>query len=224
MGLVKLRFLEFFVVIVLFIEVGCSLFGIRETERFRAGYREKGLASWYGIEEHGKPTASGEPFNMFDYTAAHRRLPFGSLVEVTNLKNDKKVVVRINDRGPFIAGRIIDLSYLAAKRIDMLEDGIVPVEIRVIGFEAKPKGNLNRTFYGYYVQVGAFLDKNRAYNLRDLIKMTFGKDGEVIAVVVDNRIFYRVLIGPFTKEAEARGFSVDVEGIAGTRGLVRDYR
>jgi rare lipoprotein A len=95
-------------------------------------YRQVGKASYYGREAHGEPTASGEKFNMNAVTAAHKTLPFGTRVRVTNRANNKSVVVRINDRGPFVAGRIIDLSYAAAKRIDMLAAGVADVEIVVI--------------------------------------------------------------------------------------------
>ena len=91
-----------------------------------------GAASWYGREHHGRKTASGEPFNMFGYTAAHKTLPFGTKVRVVNLINGKDVVVSINDRGPFTDGRIIDLSYAAAKSIGMIEVGIAQVKIEVI--------------------------------------------------------------------------------------------
>ncbi len=93
---------------------------------------EYGYASYYGPGFNGKLTASGEVFNMYDYTAAHRYYPFGTLVEVTNLENGRKVVVRINDRGPYKAGRIIDLSYAAAKKLGMIGKGVVKVKLRVI--------------------------------------------------------------------------------------------
>ena len=95
-------------------------------------YREVGKASYYGREFHGKATASGEKFNMHALTAAHKTLPFGTVVRVTHRGNKKSVVVRINDRGPFVAGRVIDLSYAAAKRIDLLAAGVADVEIVVI--------------------------------------------------------------------------------------------
>ena len=91
-----------------------------------------GYASWYGPGFHGRRTASGEIFNMYDYTAAHRTLPFGTRVKVTNLKNGRSVIVRINDRGPAKKNRIIDLSYQAAKKIGMIRDGIVKVRVEVI--------------------------------------------------------------------------------------------
>ena len=95
-------------------------------------FSQKGIASWYGKEDHGDLTASGEPYNMYEYTAAHRTLPFGTLVKVTNLKNGKSVVVRINDRGPFVRGRIIDLSYASARKIGMIKQGTALVSLEVI--------------------------------------------------------------------------------------------
>lgn len=95
-------------------------------------YGSVGIASWYGSEFSGKKTASGERFNPDKMTAAHKVLPFGTRVRVTNLSNDRQVVVTINDRGPFIRGRIIDLSRGAARRLDMIEDGIAKVKIEVL--------------------------------------------------------------------------------------------
>lgn len=93
------------------------------------GYHAEGQASYYGARHHGNKTASGERFDQNALTAAHRSLPFGSRVQVTNLRNDKRVVVRINDRGPFTKKRIIDLSHKAAEQLDMLRDGVVPVRV-----------------------------------------------------------------------------------------------
>lgn len=92
---------------------------------------EYGLASYYGPEFHGKSTASGEIFDQHDLTCAHRDLPFGTRVRVTNTKNNRSVIVRVNDRGPWVRGRVIDLSYAAAKKIGMLGDGVVRVKIEV---------------------------------------------------------------------------------------------
>lgn len=91
-----------------------------------------GTASWYGVPFHGRLTANGERYDMFHLSAAHKTLPFGSLVLVTNLKNQKKVTVRINDRGPYVQGRSIDLSYEAAKALAMLDRGTAPVKLEVI--------------------------------------------------------------------------------------------
>jgi rare lipoprotein A len=96
------------------------------------GYRAEGKASYYGARHHGNKTASGERFDQNALTAAHRSLPFGSRVLVTNLRNDKSVVVRINDRGPYSKGRLIDLSHKAAAQIDMLRAGVVPVRVEAL--------------------------------------------------------------------------------------------
>lgn len=97
-----------------------------------SGYVQYGKASYYGDEFHGRKTASGEIFNKWDYTCAHKKLPFDTRVKVTNLKNQKTTIVRVNDRGPFVKGRIIDLSFAAAKKIGMIKDGVVKVKIEVL--------------------------------------------------------------------------------------------
>lgn len=91
-----------------------------------------GLASWYGARHHGRPTASGDSFDMHALTAAHRTLPFGTLVRVTNLENGRAVIVRITDRGPYARDRLIDVSYAAAKAIGLVERGVVPVRLQVV--------------------------------------------------------------------------------------------
>ena len=98
----------------------------------RPGVDERGQASWYGNQYHGRQTASGETFDQEAMTAAHKELPFGTVVEVRNRNNDQTVVVRINDRGPFVRGRIIDLSRGAAREIDMIGAGVVPVDLRIL--------------------------------------------------------------------------------------------
>lgn len=98
-----------------------------------ADYRERGVASWYGEDFHGRATANGETYDMHGLTAAHKTLPIPTWVEVTNLENDRRVIVRVNDRGPFVGGRIIDLSYAAASELDMIRDGTANVEVRALG-------------------------------------------------------------------------------------------
>lgn len=115
------------------------------------GWSEEGLASWYGEPYHGRPTASGERYDMGEMTAAHRSLPFGTQVRVRNLRNSAEVTLTINDRGPFVAGRILDLSRAAAERLDAVRAGVVPVRLEVVrvgdGMVTKPC---------WEVQVGAF--------------------------------------------------------------------
>ncbi len=109
---------------------GCG--GAAANTRPRKGQLQRGKASWYGKKWHGRKTASGEPFDRRKLTAAHKRLPFGTIVRVTNLRNRRSVRVRINDRGPYIKGRIIDVSEAAARRLKMLRAGVVPVKIEII--------------------------------------------------------------------------------------------
>lgn len=130
-----------------------------------AGAVEYGIASWYGYPYHGRRTASGEIYDMEKLTAAHRTLPFGAWVEVENLSNSKKVEVRINDRGPFVEGRIIDLSRAAARRIDMIGPGIVRVRLRVL---STPEAQLAPVAFA--VQVGAFKDRRKAERLVSSLK------------------------------------------------------
>jgi len=147
-----------------------------------------GLASWYGGDFHGKRTSSKEIYNMYDLTAAHRTLPFGTYVIVTNLQNGKSVTVRINDRGPFVKGRIIDLSYAAARLLDMIGCGIVPVRIDVLQDTSFKKQKQE-----YSVQVGAFILKKNAQNLKkDLSSKYMG----VYLSIFDTSLYryYRVRI------------------------------
>lgn len=118
-----------FLIAVLLATAGCAS---RPAPRPEDGARIDGLASWYGREFHGRPTASGERYDMHELTAAHRTLPFGTRVRVTNLENGRSVRVRINDRGPFVDGRIIDLSYGAAKKIAMVKAGVVRVRLEIL--------------------------------------------------------------------------------------------
>jgi rare lipoprotein A len=114
------------------------LCGCAQAPLLRApGDTQEGLASYYGRRHHGGATASGERFDMYALTAAHRTLRFGSTVQVTNLRNGLMVVVRINDRGPFTAGRIIDLSYAAALRLQMIRAGVVPVRLLLLSGGAR---------------------------------------------------------------------------------------
>lgn len=121
------------------------------------GYVEEGTASWYGPGFHGQTTSNREIYDMYDMTAAHQTLPFGTHVMVTNLRNGKSAVVRINDRGPFVKGRIIDLSFAAAKILDMIDPGTAPVRIEVIA-SLSPDPSESR----FSVQVGSFTDRENA--------------------------------------------------------------
>jgi rare lipoprotein A len=112
--------------------VALLLAGCSSMQRERGGAAQIGEASYYGKDFHGRKTASGEPFDMWDMTAAHRKLPLGTRVRVTNLANDRTVIVRINDRGPYTGKRIIDVSYAAARKLGMLERGVAHVRVEVL--------------------------------------------------------------------------------------------
>ena len=180
-----------------------------------AGYREEGLASWYGPEFHNKPTANGERFNMYAMTAAHRTLPLGTLVRVTNLRNHRVVIVRINDRGPFIKGRIIDLSYGAAKALGFTREGLVPVRIEAIGFSSRTppyKTSVRSAKAGeesrvvgsaFTIQIGAFKDKERASELKNSLSSKYGFV-RVEPVECYGRFLYRVQVGCFESLYKAR--------------------
>lgn len=119
---------------------------------------QTGLASWYGMDFHGKLTSNKEVYDMYDMTAAHKTLPFGTYVMVTNLNNGKSAVVRINDRGPFVKGRVIDLSYAAAKMLDLVGPGVAPVRIEVLR-----NFSTMTSLPEYSIQIGAFIvEKNAA--------------------------------------------------------------
>ena len=155
--------------------------------RHRGAFAADGIASWYGHPYHGRPTASGEIYNMYDMTAAHRTLPFGTEVKVHDLENGHDVTVRINDRGPFVKGRIIDLSYSAAQSMHM--PGIARVHLDIVRHGAS--GAIPGVFA---VQVGAFKDRNNAERLKERIESQFGP-----VVIQDfdrgDGLFYRVRVG-----------------------------
>ena len=135
------------------------------------GFREQGRASWYGKKFHGRRTANGETYDMFKMSAAHKTLPLPSYVRVTNKSNGRSVVVRVNDRGPFHPGRIVDLSYAAAARLDLLRHGSAPVELEVLTAEQgkSAAGDTAQAAEGKprYLEVGRFADPIDAISLRD---------------------------------------------------------
>ena len=159
-------------------------------------YVEDGVASWYGVPFDGHRTSDGEIYDMHQFTAAHRTLPFNSVVRVTNLTNGKQTEVRINDRGPFVANRVIDLSFAAAQAIGMVGPGTAQVRLDVISGPSPSAG-----YFG--VQVGAFLRQENA----DRLKVQLGARYSPINVVTfdsPNGVFYRVRVGRFDTEAAAR--------------------
>jgi len=173
------------------------------------GYLEKGDASWYGTKFHGRRTSSGEPYDMFAMTAAHKTLPLPTYVEVKNLENGRKIVVKVNDRGPFHAGRIIDLSYVAAIKLGIDVKGTGKVEVRAIAV-SNPQINNNETLF---VQAGAFSDKDNAERLQ--LKLADSSiDSDIHEHIISaTRQIYRVRIGPFGERVKANNIVDDLQGI-----------
>lgn len=147
---------------------------------------ETGVASWYGPEFHGKFTSNKEIFDMYDMTAAHRTLPFGTYVMVTNLDNGRTATVRINDRGPFVDNRIIDLSYAAAKVLGMIGPGTIPVRLEILKrVSSASEGR------GWSVQAGSFISKDNASNLARKLKGNY--EGVYITLFKTSaQVYYRV--------------------------------
>jgi len=160
-----------------------------------------GLASWYGEPFQGRPTSSHEIYNMFDLTAAHKTLPFGTRVMVTNLNNGKSVEVRINDRGPFVGDRIIDLSYAAARLIDLIGPGVAPVRLDILGVDTLPA--VAEAPVRYSVQVGAFVYEDNARLLERQLKAKY--EGVVVSTYASEaRTYYRVRVPAKDREAMLR--------------------
>lgn len=172
------------------------------------GYSERGVASWYGKKFHGKPTSSREIYDMHELTAAHRTLPLPSWVRVRNLKNGKSVVVRVNDRGPFVGNRLIDLSYAAAVRLDMVDEGTTLVEVTAIDHQeplqvgAPPAPETSSEILDVYVQVGAFGDiKNARRRYSQLLEGGI-RPAFVHEDTTRKPALYRVRIGPIADVLE----------------------
>nr|WP_269749968.1 septal ring lytic transglycosylase RlpA family protein [Pseudomarimonas arenosa] len=188
------------------------------------GYRERGIASWYGNKFHGRPTSSFEPYDMYKFTAAHKTLPLPSFVRVVNLDNGRSVVVRVNDRGPFHDGRIIDLSYAAAVRLGMHLKGTASVEVEAIdpsdrrmaqqapplhrsampapsrggGHGSNSAGGSDRRF----LQIASFAEKDNAKRLQQRLQDA-GVDGvKLVAARVGNQRVWRVRLGPYQAWSE----------------------
>ena len=151
---------------------------------------ETGVASWYGPTFHGKKTANGEIFNTYDFTAAHKTLPFGSIVKVISLENNKSTIVRINDRGPFAKNRIIDLSKAAAEQLDMISTGTM--EVKTIILESGDNKYYKYTGQIYSIQIASFSTEENALQFLELLKDKF--NNVEIKKVFFNKRYFRVVI------------------------------
>ena len=169
------------------------------------GYVERGVASWYGPGFHGVSTSMGEPYDMYAMTAAHKTLPIPCYARVTNLVNGRSVVVRINDRGPFVANRLIDLSYTAAAKLDMLRAGTAMVEIRVVTPDDPQSQALTRSTETppptLYVQAGAFAVVGNATGLQQRLQQA-GLSSAVVLPPPPGHHLYRVRLGPVNSVAD----------------------
>lgn len=168
---------------------------VAKIERRESREVQYGVASWYGGEFHGRPTSSGEIYDMFQLTCAHNSLPLGTLVMVTNLENGRSVELRVNDRGPFVKERIIDVSYAAARILGMWGKGTAYVKVEWVG------PALSEQVERFNIQIGSFSEESRARDLAEQLKKDF-KDVYVATVETPTQKYHRVRIGPFeTKEA-----------------------
>jgi rare lipoprotein A len=172
------------------------------------GFVQTGVASWYGPDFHGKTTSNGERYDMYAMTAAHKTLPLGVFVKVENKENGKEAVVRVNDRGPFVKGRIIDLSYAAAKKLGVDVHGTAAVRVEALGYRLEGKNGYrtpeNFDAGNYTVQVGSFKEFSNAQRLSEQMKTLFGFS-EARLTPINGEIFYRVYAGKYRSLREAEG-------------------
>ena len=170
-------------------------------------YREQGIASWYGTKFHGHETSNGEIFDLYQATAAHKTLPIPTYARVTNLDNGRSIVVRVNDRGPFHGGRIIDLSYAAAVKLGMHEQGVAPVEVEALppyqSLSGRVRQTLGRTDRPFYLQVGAFRELDNAQRLQQQLDASLDHP---IHIDSGDRV-HRVRIGPLRDPDQISGLT-----------------
>lgn len=165
-----------------------------------SGFKQTGIASWYGPDFNGHTTSNGETYNMYGQTAAHRLLPMNTMLLVYNMENGKSTIVRVNDRGPFVPGRILDLSYSAAKKIDLVENGTAKVRVTAISktgtpiAEAPPPSqDIDFNIGDFFIQVGAFQQKSNALHLQKRFA-EFGHPTIIQQFFSQKSILYRVCI------------------------------
>src|SRR5262245_14768748 len=182
-----------------FYEVGGHRYVVLPTA---VGYVEQGIASWYGPDFHGGRTATGETYDMNAMTGAHPTLPLPAWVRVTNLENGRSVVVRLNDRGPFAKGRIIDLSRAAAEQLDMIRRGTARVEVRSLVADPPPTATPAVASIAYYAQAGAFGHRANADGLAARLREAGVAGVAVSEAMVDGRPVFRVRAGPVASLGE----------------------
>ena len=163
------------------------------------GYSEVGVASWYGKKFHGRLTANGEVYDMYARTAAHKTLPLGTTVRVTRLDNGRQVTARINDRGPFVKERIIDLSFTLADELDMVVDGTARVRVETI---SGPAAKVATGGESYSWQVGSFSSRANADQTAEKVRAGF-EGVRVVSAQVKGATYYRVRVGSYTSKSAA---------------------
>ena len=169
-------------------------------------FTESGNASWYGNKFHGHLTANGERYNMFAMSAAHKNLPLPSYIQVTNLENSKQIIVRVNDRGPFHNGRIIDLSYAAAHKLDMLKSGTAKVKIKLLHFPEE-KGTANQFNGSYYIQYLVTSLPEKAEQLGAKLSEIY----QVENLFVEDKSRYKLRLGPFNSQLTAQDLLAKIQ-------------
>lgn len=174
---------------------------------------EEGKASWYGAPFHGRQASNGETYDMYKFTAAHRTLPFNTMVRVTNMTNGKSTTVRITDRGPFVDNRIIDLSYAAAKQIESIGPGVVPVQLEILSAIDPNDGT-------FTIQVGAFHDKANAEKLQRRLSAAYPSVAIQSFDSPKGGSFYRVHVGKISGEDAAKKMSEDLHAREGVKPLI----
>lgn len=191
------------------------------------GFSESGIASWYGTKFHGRRTSSGETYDMHAMTAAHKTLPIPVYVEVVNLENDRRIIVRVNDRGPFHEGRVIDLSYAAASKLGVSEKGTAKVKIRVITEQGEDPESLNAAYTDdegkVFVQVASYGSEDNAFGL---IKKLHAKNFSDIRIHVDNTngdFLYQVRIGPLPSSQVAQKLVTKLKDIKYYNAKIINY-
>jgi len=189
-----------------------------------APFRQTGIGSWYGRRFHGAPTSSGEPYDMYAMTAAHPTLPIPSYARVTNLANGRSVVVRINDRGPFHADRIVDLSYTAAWKLGYVDAGSARVEVESV-LSGKPapvqevKAEVKTDGMGIFLQLGAFSAREAAENFGARVARELAWLSEATQVVAGGALF-RLQLGPYRSQDAARAVADRIQSELGLRPLI----
>jgi len=197
------------------------------------GYKERGIASWYGSKFHGKRTSSGEPYDMHGMTAAHKTLPLPTYVKVTNLRNNRQVILKVNDRGPFHENRIIDLSHTAASKLGIIGHGTGLVEVEAIDPDnwnqdtksvklSQPNPQKSMNPVELYVQVGAFISIQNARKLQSTVNNKLQQHASITETEKSGHKFYRVRIGPLAsaEQADTLSYQLNQQGFGTPRIVI----